>query len=228
MNLSRIFFYLLIVILLVVIVFFPSLGWRLRALLSPAIPVADNKTAAAELALKAQLDQYAILASQLPAIPKEYVPATVYSRYPTNFRNQILVNAGTNQGVAAGRAVLIEIAGAGNSPSFIFVGRVQAAFANTAVVQTIFDPAFRMPVRIGTHGFDALFAGGSEPKTVSILKSATIQAGDAVVSADPAFPYGLPVASVHAVDIASDGLFQEAALDFPYDLNAIQAVLIQK
>jgi cell shape-determining protein MreC len=230
MKSQRLFFYLLTAILLLIIFFLPSLGWKIRAWLSPSAPQDANTLLTENVALKAQLAQYAAVARALPIVPQNYIPAVVYSRYPTNFRNELLVNAGSNEGVAAGRAVVIEAAS--SSPAieggYVFVGKVQAVFVNTALVSTVFDPGFRMPVRIGAKGYDALFAGGAEPEAMSILKSAAVAPGDIVVSADPAFPYGLAVAEVTNASLSSDNLFQEASLDFPYDINAIQAVLIEK
>jgi cell shape-determining protein MreC len=230
MKSSRIFFYVLTVILLLIIIFLPSIGWKLHSWLAPSIPQDNGGLAVENVALKAALAQYATVARALPDIPQNYIPAMVYSRYPTNFRSELLINAGTREGVTAGRAVVIEVATPASARAglYVLIGKVQAAFGDTAVVQTVFDPAFRMPVRIGAKGYDALFAGGAAPKAASILKTASVQPGDVVSAADPALPYGLAVAEVAGVNISPDSLFQEAALNFQYDLNDIQAVLIQK
>ena len=224
MKPDRAFFYLLTLILAGVIVFAPSVGWRLRAFFA-ARPSGDVDALRAEnLNLQAELAQYATVARELPRVPDAYLPAMIYSRYPTNARNEFLVNVGAREGVVPGKAV---VAG-GASSSYVLVGRIQDVFEDTASVETVFDPGFRVPVRIGSHGYDGLFIGGAYPKVASIAKNVPIGVGDVVVSADPSLPYGLPIASVAGVAISSDALFQEATLDFTYDAGALQAVLVEK
>jgi cell shape-determining protein MreC len=220
----NIFFAIIAIILFAIIIFLPSLGWRLRAWLSPALPQDTNRIAAENEALKADAARYATIARELPSVPQNYIPAMVYARYPANFRSEILVNGGVRAGVAAGKAVVIESA----TSSYILIGSIEKVFSDTALVQTIFDPRFKMPVRIGPHGYDALFVGGTYPQVASIVKGAAVQVGDVVVSADGSYPYGLPVATIAGVAITPNNLFQEASLNFAYDVNTLQAVLIAR
>ena len=224
MKPDRIFFYLLTFVLVLIIFLAPSVGWRIRAFFG-ARPSGDvNALQAENLSLQAELAQYATVARELPQISNTYLPAMVYSRYPTNARNVFLINIGSREGVASGKAVVA----AGASSSYVLIGRIQDVFEDTALVETIFDPGFRMPVRIGSHGYDALFIGGAYPKATSIAKNVPINVGDVVMSADPSLPYGLPLASVSGVAISSDALFQEATLNFAYDAGTLQAVLVEK
>ena len=94
----------------------------------------------------------------------------------------MILDAGSTDGVAAGDAVTF----GGN-----FVGLIQDVTAHSSVAETIFDPDFKMPVRIGTQGYDALLVGGSYPMAESIVKTATIAAGDVVYSAAPGIPYAI-------------------------------------
>lgn len=207
-----------------VIVFIPQWGWRLRAMLSPNVYENERELTAQNEVLKAQLAKYQVVAAQLPNDLPNYGRAMVFSRYPTNFRNELLIDAGAREGIATGKAVVIQVA----TSSFVLIGRIQSVSGETAVVQTVFDPAFKMPVRIGSHGYDGLLVGGVYPKIASILKNILVQKGDIVTSADSALPYGLPVAEIGAVSVSSDNLFQEAALDFAYDVNGVQTVLVAK
>ena len=237
MKPSRIFFYILTAILLVVVIFLPSFGWRLRAWLSPRPAQDTNGLAIENAALKSQLGRYATLAREVPDLPSKgnYIQAMVYSRYPTNVRSQLLINIGSREGITAGEAVIIENGDPNWSESvYVLVGRVSSVFADTALVQTVFDPDFRMAVRVvhpGLKDYDALFVGGIYPKVVSISKSATVQAHDVISTADaenPLIPYGVPIAEIAGVNVSADNLFQEASLNFPYDINAIQAVMVGK
>ncbi len=224
----------LIVILALLIFFAPSYGWAIRAWLSPtpggaqgsgasvgpAAAQADDQTLAAQNdALSAQLATLQVVASQLPTSTSNEIRAMVYSRYPMNFRNELLVNEGAHEGVAQGAAVLFQ---------GMLIGQVTSVFPDSAIVETIFDNTLKMPVRIGASGADGLLQGGSYPIIGSIASTAPIPPGAIVYSAAPGLPYGLPIAQVSATSTSADSLFQQAMLNFPYDVNNIETVLIMK
>jgi cell shape-determining protein MreC len=215
---------ILCILVLAILVFFePSYGWRLRAFFAPRnIISSDDPTLPAQnQALQAQVAQLQVVSSQIPrdTNPANEIRAMVYSQYPFGFKNQLLVNAGTNSGVATGSAVMFQ---------GVFVGTVQSIFSDSAAIQTVFDPSFKMPVRIGNTGVDGLLVGGTDPKVTSIAKDAAIIEGDIVYSAAPALPYGLPIAIVSATSTSADNLFEQASLNFAYDINGIQTVLIER
>lgn len=149
---------------------------------------------------------------------KTALPAGIYSRYPLNFGNQILVAAGEKRGVFSGQAVVA----AGN----VLIGKVEKVFSETATVRTVFDPAFQIAVRIGKDGSEALFAGGVEPRLTFIPRQAVVAPGDIVYAVDPSLPYGLAVGEVKEVHFLEDELFQEATLRFAYDLNRLRVVFL--
>lgn len=212
-----------ILILLAVIFFEPSYGWKLRAFLSPAqnsVGQADDASTAAEnVSLKAQLAVLQKIADQIPSKQQNYIRAMVFSRYPLNFKNEILIDRGSNDGVAAGAAVLFQN---------LLIGRIVYVYHNESLVQTIFDSAFAMPVRVGPAGYDGLLKGGSYPMIVSINKNAAIGEADVMYAAAPGLPYGLPIGEIAATSTSLDSLFTEATVSFPYDINDIQAVLIDQ
>jgi cell shape-determining protein MreC len=220
----RTLFLVLVALMVAIIVFVPQWGWWLRAMLSPVAPsqgISEN-AAAENLALMAQLAQYRTVAAQLPNAAPNYVRAMVYSRYPSDLRNEFLIDAGTDDGIGVGKAVVIQAA----TSSYVLVGKIQSVAADTAVVETVFDPSFRMPVRVGAHGYDGLLVGGVYPTVTSVLKGAAIQTGDVVVNAGASLPYGLPVAEIGNIGATPDNLFQGASLTFSYDVNGIQTVLV--
>lgn len=212
-----------IAVLIALIFLAPRYGWELRAFLNPGTSqMQGNGTAdltAENEVLKAQLAELQSVAAELPGTSSDYLPAIVYSRYPMNFKNEMLVNAGANDGVVPGKAVVFQ---------GIFIGTVEKVFPDSALVQTVFDGGFKMPVRVGAKGYDGLFTGGTLPKIASLAKTAGIVPGDIVYTAAPGIPYALPVAVVEGTSTSADALFEEAALGFAYDPNAIQAVLIAK
>jgi cell shape-determining protein MreC len=209
--------------LLVLIFFEPSYGWSVRTWLAPKNVSVANDTAGSlavqNQTLQAQLAELENIASQLPQNPQNEIRAMVYSQYPFGFKNELLLNAGSDGGVAVGKAVTFH---------GIFIGSVAQVFSDSAVVQTVFDPSLKMPVRIGTGGTDALLIGGSYPQATSIAKSTSIAAGDIVYTAAPGFPYGLPIGIVNATTTSADNLFQQAALGFAYDVGDLQTVLIDR
>ncbi len=209
-------------VLLLFIVFAPTYGARVRDFFvaGPAAAGVNGQSAAAENeVLKAQLAQLEVIQSELPTSTPHAVRAMVYSQYPFGFKNELMVDAGTNQGVAQGDAVLFQ---------GVLVGQVVRVWSDGAAVQTVFDTSLRMPVRIGTKGYDGLLEGGLYPIVGSIAKSSAINPGDIVYSAVSGLPYGLPIAEVKATSTSADSLFQEASLGFVYDINRIQTVAIQK
>lgn len=216
---------ILIAILLVLIFFLPSYGWQLREWLSPLAPSSATQnnatsTAAQVQVLQSQLAQYQVIASQLPGSSSSTandIRAMVYSRYPLNFKNELLVNAGSDNGVQIGAAVIFQ---------GILIGQIQKVFPDYAIVQTLFDNGVKMPVRIGSTGADGLLQGSSEPTVGSISNSAAIQTGDIVYSAASGLPYGLPIGTIAATSTSPDSLFQQATLNFGYDINSIQTVFI--
>lgn len=216
---------LLVVVLLILIFLIPEYGWSARAWLSssashPNATQADSTSTAAETeVLQAEIDQLQVMQLQLPTSSVAYVKAMVYSRYPLNFKNQLLVNVGSNNGIDIGAAAVFQ---------GILIGQVEKVFPNYSIVQTVFDNGVKMPIRIGSAGADGLLLGSSYPTVGSISNSASIAIGDVVYSAAPGLPYGLPIGTVSATSTSADSLFQQATLNFSYDLNSIQTVLITK
>jgi cell shape-determining protein MreC len=221
-------FGILIIALLGLIVFAPFYGWRLRALLTPsdvAPGVASSGANASSTgallsendALKAQLAQLQSIAAALPTSTQGFVRAMVYSRYPFGFKSELFVNVGSADGVATGSAVTYQ---------GMLLGRVSNLWVHSAAVQTVFDDAFRLPVRIGASGTDGLLTGGSYPYIASIAPGAPIAAGDAIMSAAQGLPYGLPLGVVQSTSTSPDRLFQQAAISFPYNINTVETVLV--
>jgi cell shape-determining protein MreC len=210
-----------IAVLLGLVFFEPAYGWKVRMWLAPQATeqsiLASSTAANQDLTLQAQLDVLQSIQAQLPQAPANDIRAMVYSRYPLNFKSELLVNAGTDQGVAVGNAVMFQ---------GVAIGSVEQTYKNSSLVETVFDTGFQLPVRIGAQGYDGLLTGGADPLVTSIEKGAPIAAGDAVYSAGSGFPYGSPIATVVGTSTSPDALFEQASLNFGYDLNTIQTVLI--
>lgn len=208
--------------LIALLVFFePSYGWKIRNLfVRQDVREAGTKDARLENeALRAELAKLRVVASQLPDKPVTYMRAIVYSRYPMNFKKELLIDRGARENVAENAAVVFGGA---------LIGRVAKVFDETSLVETTFDNRFRTPVRIGLTGINALFEGGTLPSVALIPLKAEVSQGDIVYSASPDFPYALPIATIGDIKMSADNLFREATLNFAYDINSIQTVLVAK
>jgi cell shape-determining protein MreC len=212
---------IIVVLLLFFILFMPILGVRMRGLLSPQVAVSNNveQLTAENESLKARLAELAAVEKEMPTSTPNTVRAMVYSGYPFNFKNEMTLNAGIVDGVAIKDIVMFQKN---------LLGIIERSSIHSSVAQTIFDPNFKLHVRIGPSGYDALLVGGAYPMVESIAKDASVSAGDIVYSADSNVPYAMPLGEIANVSLAANNLFQEASLSFPYDMGMIQTVEIMK
>ncbi|SRR6266481_1481112 len=219
MGKKNIIFGILILAVLALFIISPETGFLVRSFFSGVYrSSADEQSLALQnIKLKADLAVLQNLESQIPKIPTTAIAAQVYSRYPFNLKNELLINRGAQDGIRAGAPVFF---------GGTFLGEIEAVFQSSALVRTVFDERAEYSVRVGPKAADALFKGGNQPKLTLIDKKAVITAGDAVVNATPKFAYGLPIATIDMVTLANGSLFQEATLDFAYDINAIRNVTV--
>jgi len=167
--------------------------------------------------LKAQIQQLTTNNQPLTT-NNNYLVAKVFSTYPFNIKNQITINVGEKQGVKKMMAVTVE----GN----LLLGYISKVFDDYSIVQTIFDPSWQLPVRIGKEEIDGLFQGGSEPKLVLIAKEKAIQVGDIAYSASQEFPYGLKIGEILEIRENAAGVFKEAVLKIPFNVNELREVRV--
>lgn len=211
----------LILVLLGLVIWQPQFGWFFGQFFlgAPSSDPAELKALRDEnAALKVELAKLEDVKRELPDRKPEYLRALVYSSYPFNLRNKILVDAGRRDGILGGEGVMF-----GNS----LIGKIEEVFEGTALVKTVFDPSWQSAVRIKGE-IDALLVGGTNPRLTIIRKDAEISAGDPVSSAAPDFPYGLPVGTVKTIQPSEDKLFKETDLSFSYELADVRTVFIVK
>ena len=213
-------------VLLAILLFWPGASAWLAGFLFSA-PGLGSEPANALLAenqtLKAELAVLKNVARELPASRSRLQTALVYSRYPLNFKNELWMNAGEEQGVSAGQAALLP-APATSSKQFILLGKVVKTWPTSALVETLFDPRYQLAVRVGAKGADSLLVGGSVPKLTLLSRTSGIQSGDIVYAVSPGAPYGTAIGQVSAIQSESGQLFEEATLQFSYDLNQLHAL----
>lgn len=145
------------------------------------------------------------------------IPAFVYSNYPFNFKDELLISGGAARGMKKGDGV---------TAGEMLLGTIYEVFRETALVRTIFDARTRFAVRIGEKGADALLVGGSTPRVTLIAKNADIREGDVIYAVYPGMPYGMPVGTLVRRVPSSDSLFDESAIQVPLNPADIRAVAV--
>ncbi|MFA6495175.1 MAG: rod shape-determining protein MreC [Candidatus Paceibacterota bacterium] len=164
--------------------------------------------------------QLASAQTQSPPVPTSSITAKVFSVYPFNAKSRIFIAAGSNDGIVVGDAVVAD----GN----VFIGRVVAVYAHASEVMTIFDQDFLLSVRVGSGEVDGSLQGGVTPRVVYAYteKSPGIGSGDAVVSVDKAYPYGLLVGTTRSFQEDRSGSFFDSDVATPYAIKDLRTVFV--
>lgn len=218
-----------LMVLIVLAMFFPQAAWQAQRVFgwNDRKDRADVQRVLVENeALKAEVARLTPLAEVLSLQwPKDLRPVDVFSRYPFGIRNQIVIGAGTANGISSGDPVFLVSGPDVHAP--VLIGTVIDARETSATVRTLFDPEFKTAVRVGLAGADALLIGGPEPKLSLIAKDAAVQPGDIVVTASPKLPLDMPLATVGVLEPAEDQAFKNATLLFGYDIGNIRIVALR-
>lgn len=141
----------------------------------------------------------------------------VYSRYPFNLKNEILIAAGESDGIQAG-----DVAVSDGS----ILGIVEQTWSDSALVETIFDTRFKAPVRIGQAATDALLTGGPEPKITLIPAGSKVAENDQVYTSGVNLPYGTELGVISGLGSTDNSLFMSAGLKVIYNPAALSEVTI--
>lgn len=152
--------------------------------------------------------------------PGSLTAIKVYSTYPFTTRSEFIIAAGERNGLRTNDTVVVR--------GDVLVGKVREVFESSAVVTTIFDPSWEIPVRIGSGEFDALLQGGNELTLSLIQKDTPIADGDRVISAGEGVPYGLEIGFIKSIKESSDGVFKEAVVEPSFRINNLRDVAIYR
>ena len=172
-------------------------------------------------ALKAKLFNYEKEAGLVQAYNRfKYIEAQVYSRYPFNNKDYLMINRGSNEGLEKNLSVTM-----GES---ILIGKIKDVFKYSSGVKTIFNSDWQFGVRIRGDGGDseALLEGGNNPRLIYIDKKVEIKSGDVIYSVSEEFPYGLRVGNVNEISLSEDRAFREATILLPYNIRDLRNLLV--
>jgi rod shape-determining protein MreC len=155
-------------------------------------------------------------------VPK--VTARVVAGPRSNFSHAIGIDKGSDDGLAVGMPVAT---GGG------LVGRIDQVTSNSARVQIVTDPDFRVGVRLATTGAlgTASGQGRDESLTVdsSISPTTAVDTGTGVVTSGvdrSAFPPGIPVGTVSGTRQGPGGLSLELDVDPLVDVDQLSYVTV--
>ncbi|HEY4499639.1 MAG TPA: rod shape-determining protein MreC [Candidatus Paceibacterota bacterium] len=146
-----------------------------------------------------------------------YRPAQVYSSFPFNNQKILYITQGAEQGIVIGMTVTLE-------PE-ILLGQITEVWQKYSAVRTVFDPNFKVAVRIGASQEEGLFEGGNTP-IISLIKDKKISTGEAIVSAGVQFPYGLSLGTLGSFLETSNDYFKKAEARLGYNLGDVNEVYV--
>jgi rod shape-determining protein MreC len=150
-----------------------------------------------QIALKTSADNRALrgLLKAVPEAAVSYVTARVIANSGGGYVRTVMVNGGTDQGLARGQAA---VAGEG------LVGRLTEVGSRAARVLLITDLNSRIPVVVESSHANAVLAGDNSerPRLLYVGRPDTIKIGDRILTSGEGgiFPPGLPVGMVAALD----------------------------
>ena len=148
----------------------------------------------------------------------EYLPAIVHSAYPFNNQRLISINLGSEDGIKTEMPVAV-------FPG-VLLGQITEVFPHYSWVRTIFDPDFKVSVRVGWGAADALLEGGNQLMVTLIPKNQAVTQGDVIFASSREFPYGMKIGNLGLVIESQEDFFKKAPAELAYNLNEIQKVYV--
>jgi len=143
---------------------------------------------------------------------------------PGPFHRRIVLNVGSDDGVAVGRAV-IDASGV--------MGQIVETLAHTSVVMLITNPTQAIPVAIERTGLRTIARGGSGSNAdtlelPNIPISADVKVGDRIITSGLGgiYPAGFPVGEIRALSNDASGLFAAAVATPSASLDRSGEVLV--
>lgn len=146
------------------------------------------------------------------------VEANIFSTYPFNIKDTVVIDRGASDGVMLGMVATLA--------DSLLLGQIVSVEEHSAVVRTIFDSRWQLPVKIGSDAVNGLFEGGNNPKVVLVEKA--VKVGDGVFSTAKEFPMGIKIGEIKEVKEDASGIFKEATIRTPYSVGDVQRIYLQQ
>jgi rod shape-determining protein MreC len=155
------------------------------------------------------------------ALPHNLISAEVVGRDPSGWFKAIMINRGTDDGVAKGMPVI--------SPEGI-VGQVVTASYHYSKVMLMVDRSSAIDALVQDNRTRGIVAGETDEtcRFKYVLRKAEVNVGDTVVSSglDGLFPKGLRIGAVKEISKDEPGIFQDVQVEPFVDFTRLEEVLI--
>jgi rod shape-determining protein MreC len=156
------------------------------------------------------------------SIKHKTVAAQISHETRDAFSNRIVIDRGSQHGLAAGHPVI-------NAQGV--VGQVARVSPITAEVSLVTDPSLMIPVALPRSGLRSLASGTGDGQQVELKYlniNAEVEVGDVLVTSglDGLYPSGLPVAKINRVERAGSGQFPRITSTPVAPIGTLQHVLV--
>jgi len=170
-------------------------------------------------AVQEQVRQLEAILGIEPPAELSTVTARIYSSGPSSFDNARFIDKGAKDGVVIGQAVIDEDG---------LVGRVDLVSANDARIRLIIDPLVSAGVRVQSTNETGVVSGrGDGPLRLEMFRAtASVSAGDLVVTDGSRFPPGLVVGRIVADAAAEVGFVLRAEVEPAANLSQVDFVKV--
>jgi len=152
---------------------------------------------------------------------RKVIPAQVIGRSPAGWRDSIVVNKGSKQGI---RANMMVLSNAG------LVGKVSEVFADSAKVKLITHPQFRMGGLVQRSRHTGLIYGtiDGECRIKYLTMDADIETGDLVETAgfSEHFPKGILIGGIQEIWKEPGQIYKVAKIELAADLDRLEEVAV--
>lgn len=151
------------------------------------------------------------------------IPAEISFFDPTNIRDTIVINKGSNDGVRTNMAA--------TSEGFL-VGRVTDVYTSTSKILLITDPLSTLPAMMTTIDATGLVQGqiGNGLQMTQIPQETDLKKGEVVVTSGLGgeYPKGLIIGKVESITKKNNSIFQSASLRTFVDFKSLERVQLIK
>lgn len=192
----------------------------------------ENKTLIIEnlglKALESKLTDYQTALNFKSNFAYKTIFAEVVGRSPDSWHKQIIINKGSKDGIVLGRGVITERG---------IVGQVSKLAPHNAIVQLVFNPEWRMGVKIARLNQYGVL-NGNHPESASlqfITVDSPVEVGDEISTSgicldtgNCPYPENFPVARVVEVKRDPNVVDLVVKVDFYEDLSSIRQVFVLK
>ncbi len=143
--------------------------------------------------------------------------AAVYSNYPFNDKNFLVIDYGKNDGAETGRPVVFN--------NFL-VGEISQTQNSLSTVKTIFDPSWVSGVMVGKGGLRAVLRGGLPPRLELVPHDFEVKKGEIVYNTSPNFPLNAPVGEVQEANRGSGKFWEKVVVKPLFQRDELLEVLV--